>query len=420
MRRLRAGFTIVGLIFSSGGALSQSIGTAYGVLEVVQDPLKPERPPSFRIRNSDSVREILGCGGVGPAQMVALRGRIVQAYGTLAPAGAGICVKSLTLAPPPISQTTPFKTAVGLSDDRSVIVGDNGDGHGFYYKNGQSTDIGNLGEGGTVVEAVSANGLVIVGASQRNDHNLHAFRFSAGTMSDIGTLGGATSHAMAVSRDGSTVVGGSSTSSGSTHAFIFRNGLMTDLTTDLASNSVATGVSRDGKLVVGYIDSNDGVRTGFLWSEGNRTMLPAKTDPRAVSDDGVVVGCRFDHTFLTGGGRTLTIVRAFRWKSSEISSLGGDWGMNDVNYSSCALAISAYGESIVGQLSPNTTNRTYAFYYTAGQGVFFGGSEEQPSIAKAVSSDGLDVAGSLWRIRGAPVGYLARYCTYNNSCSVPN
>jgi probable HAF family extracellular repeat protein len=90
--------------------------------------------------------------------------------------------------------------------------------------NAQSmTSLGTLGGSYSNAYAVSADGRVIVGASQTGSGDRHAFKYSGSTMTSLGTLGGSYSNASAVSADGGVIVGASETGSGDEHAFIYRN-----------------------------------------------------------------------------------------------------------------------------------------------------------------------------------------------------
>jgi probable HAF family extracellular repeat protein len=115
--------------------------------------------------------------------------------------------------------------------------------------------------------AISADESVIVGEARDASGFWRAFRWTASTgMQDIGTLGGPESAAYAVNKDGSVIVGTSLTSgsTASNHSFVWTptNG-MQDLKTILDAAGVHTadqwvslnslvGVSGDGKVMTGY------------------------------------------------------------------------------------------------------------------------------------------------------------------------
>jgi probable HAF family extracellular repeat protein len=137
--------------------------------------------------------------------------------------------------------------------------------------------------------AISANGLVIVGQATDSNGFWRAFRWTASTgMQDIGTLGGPMSNATAVNMDGTVIVGNSLTasSSGSSHAFRWtaKTG-MQDLRTALQTAGVRTankwivlyttdGVSADGTVIVGYGQSPPTKAFPFGRWEPFRVVLP--------------------------------------------------------------------------------------------------------------------------------------------------
>ena len=138
-------------------------------------------------------------------------------------------------------------------------------------------------------EAISANGLVVVGQARNSTGFWRAFRRAPGAAQvDQGTLGGPMSASYATNLDGSVVVGTSLTtgSSASNRAFIWtapqglRN-LKTVLQTEGAANVAnyllfdATGVSQDGRTIAG-----NAYPTGPLPMEPYIVISP----PRCTSD----------------------------------------------------------------------------------------------------------------------------------------
>src|SRR5262245_2636204 len=102
--------------------------------------------------------------------------------------------------------------------------------------------------------AVSADGTTIVGISYDTNTFLpRAFRWRAGVEQNLGTLGGSQAWATSTSADGSVVVGASDTANcrnGCPHAFRWTAAGMQDLG-DLGGGSYGQGVSADGSVVVG-------------------------------------------------------------------------------------------------------------------------------------------------------------------------
>jgi probable HAF family extracellular repeat protein len=188
--------------------------------------------------------------------------------------------------------------AFGLSPDGQVAVGAAIKGsdpfgptsHAFRWTpSGGLQDLGLTTGTQSSANAISANGLVIVGQATDSNGFWRAFRWTASTgIQDIGTLGGPMSNATAVNMDGSVIVGNSLTtsSSGSSHAFRWtaKTG-MQDLRTALQTAGVRTankwivlyttdGVSADGTVIVGYGQSPPTKAFPFGQWEPFRVVLP--------------------------------------------------------------------------------------------------------------------------------------------------
>lgn len=179
--------------------------------------------------------------------------------------------------------------ATGVSHDGSVVVGTSWDDGAFGFDNigdarivrafrwtatdNKMQDLGTLGGARSWAFRVSADGNVVVGASDISDssNTYHAFRWVKGAndgvssnpeMYDLGTLGGNNSEALNVSDDGSVVVGSSETPDGSWRAFrwtakdgmesveawLSKAGVSVPFNGDFEE---ASGVSADGSVVVG-------------------------------------------------------------------------------------------------------------------------------------------------------------------------
>ncbi|GMV95623.1 MAG: hypothetical protein AMXMBFR82_54010 [Candidatus Hydrogenedentota bacterium] len=87
-------------------------------------------------------------------------------------------------------------------------------------------DLGTLGGQHATAQAVSADGLVVVGWSHNAVGNVRAFRWTASEgMTEIGALGGPHSVAYGVSADGSVIVGYAMDMAGLYRAFRWRDSL---------------------------------------------------------------------------------------------------------------------------------------------------------------------------------------------------
>jgi probable HAF family extracellular repeat protein len=224
-----------------------------------------------------------------------------------------------------------FAVANDVSFSGRFVVGQSDGANGFeaYRWSGAATGMVGLGDlpgpgpFASRALAISGNGLVVVGLSQRpqNFHGYNAWRWTAGTgMVDLGDLPGGDQHGIAsdVCADGSVVVGSSSSAEGN-EGFIW---------------TPATGMLGIGDLPGGFFGSS---------AEG-------------VSADGIVV---------VGYGTGPAGSEAIRWTQS-----GGMVGLGDLpggNFSSAATAASAHGDVIVG--SGSTADSFEAFFWTPALGM---------------------------------------------------
>lgn len=277
-----------------------------------------------------------------------------------------------------------------------------------------------------MAKGVSADGKVVVGLSETASGVVRPFRWTASEgMQDIGPPDNSNAIAYGVSADGSTVVGHTSSPGGSSfRAFRWRSDTGLELLgllpgynagsvvvassadgsvlagyavyprgwlrairwseeegiqslgslagTAPSSQSASTCVSLDGRYVAGWTyvaASSDGAghRAGFLWTpEGGMVSLGGLPEVRlsfersvanAVSSDGMVVAGKV----RTAGGTW----HAGRWVFGE--------GWTDLASTSPlaseALAISANGEVVVGNLVVDSPDLVHAFRWTPERGL---------------------------------------------------
>jgi uncharacterized membrane protein len=211
--------------------------------------------------------------------------------------------------------------ANGVSADGTVVVGNKGS-EAFRWEDGILTTLGFLSPDsrGSQAEAVSANGLVVVGFNlfpSAGDHE--AFRWENGIMEGLGDQNADAffAHAFAVSADGTVIVGHGTTSVGQT-AVRWQNGEL--LTLDPLpgeSGSSALDLTPDGSVVVGSSVSVPGGtlrREAVRWGStgvlglGDLPGGDFRSQALAVSGNGSIV---------VGRGETSLGEEAFIWDSKN-------------------------------------------------------------------------------------------------------
>jgi probable HAF family extracellular repeat protein len=128
----------------------------------------------------------------------------------------------------------------------------------------------------SIADAISADGLTIVGQARDASGFWRAFRWTSSTgMVDIGTLGGPESASLAVSRDGTVIVGTSLTSGSTASNRFFRWTAKTGMQ-DILVALQAAGVHTADKWITlasaGGISANGTVITGFGQSPATKAF----------------------------------------------------------------------------------------------------------------------------------------------------
>lgn len=290
--------------------------------------------------------------------------------------------------------------ANALSADGTIVVGasETSDGltHAFRWKDGVMIDLGTLGEGFSQASAVSDDGKLVVGSNDIGEEMSRAFRWEDGVMSDLGTLGGEANIAHSVSAN-RVVVGTSSLSNGLSRAFRWKDGVMTDLGTLGGNWSEARAVSVDGAVVVGQSERGAGTHYAFRWQDGVMvdlgTLGGKYSHANAVSANGTVV--------VGQSERSDGIYHAFRWKDGVMTDLGTLGGKTSV-----ATAVSADGTVVVGG-SQNSKGVSHAFRWQDGTMVDLGTLGGNESGATAVSADGTVVAGVSRNTANHDIAFIA-------------
>ena len=283
--------------------------------------------------------------------------------------------------------------------------------------------LGTLGGNGSVANAVSANGSVVVGTALDSNGNSRAVRWTAATgLQDLGTLGGDWSEATDVSADGSIIVGFSYDSNSIYHAFKWTEatgmqdigagdysnaygvsadgsmiivdrypsayrwtqaGGLQDLGTLGGSSSSASDISANGSYICGYSYVSAGDPYAFRWTEGvgMEQIGTFYSFGRGISDDGnTITG---DETGSAG------IHKAFRWTQSGgfEFNIAGNFSQGNAVSGNGSIIVGDYGDgafrlSIAGGLQ--SLNQVYSSLLTNGSSL---------TTALGISPNGLFIVG---------------------------
>jgi probable HAF family extracellular repeat protein len=165
-------------------------------------------------------------------------------------------------------QELPMFSASDVSDDGNIVVGMNI----RWTAPGQVESLGFLGGNNyTTAHGVSANGEVVVGASETSPNRfLHAFRWTpAGGIQDLGVTDGDESVAWGVSANGQVVYGEARDRDFFWRAFRWTESQgMDDIGTLGGPMSTVHGSNADGSILVGksLIDSGSASLRAFRWT----------------------------------------------------------------------------------------------------------------------------------------------------------
>jgi probable HAF family extracellular repeat protein len=187
-------------------------------------------------------------------------------------------------------------TALAISDRGTIIGYDQR--QSVVWRNGVETVLDALGS----VTAINERDQVI-GETDVADGVPHAMLWQNGETTDLGSIGDAPSHATAIN-DAGVVVGYTSTTRGvPITAVEWKDGKLIDLGTFGAIGAQAVSVNDAGDVLVETTDSG-GVTTGsVLLHAGGVVALPGAA-VRAVDDDGQVLGSTGRRSFVWQSGST--------------------------------------------------------------------------------------------------------------------
>ena len=251
-------------------------------------------------------------------------------------------------------------------------------------------NLGSLFGGFTQSTAISGDGSIVVGASNRPG-SARAFRWTAaGGMQNLGSLpGGGYSAALGISADGSHIVGAADTASFDLHAVRWSAGGIQDLGTLAGgATSSASDISADASTIIGTSDDAGGNFLAVRWTSGGGIeslgVLPGfeMSDAFATSANGsVIVG--------SSGLLDFTSARAFRWTAGggmqSLGSLGTD-------LQSEASSVTADGAIIAGS-SGDDTSGYRAFLWSSDLGIL--------DLNTYLPTLGIDLSG--WTLRNATI-----------------
>jgi probable HAF family extracellular repeat protein len=262
------------------------------------------------------------------------------------------------------------------------------------------------GHGYSEAQAVSADGVTVVGTGRGADDTSEAFRWTViEGIEGLGRLpGGSFSRAEAVSADGSTIVGWSGTAGAAFEAFRWsRSDGMVGLGFLPGGGYVgsqALGTSADGSLIVGVSDSSTGYARAFRWTQTEGMVgLPDLSGEDGFSE---AIGVSADGAVIVGQSEAESGIEACRWTGDGVFGLGS---LPGGEHRSLARAASADGSVVVGgsRSAFSGPDAWEAFRWTEqagmmGLGDLPGGSFD--SFACGTSADGSVLVGAGESERG--------------------
>jgi probable HAF family extracellular repeat protein len=204
-------------------------------------------------------------------------------------------------------------------NERGQVVGSSetkrGTTHAFLWENGRMIDLGALGGPDSEAVAINDSGQIVGSSRTKGSTDAgvygrvpieHAFLWENGRMRDLGTLDGRRSAALDINQQGQ-VVGWSTVKrwyrngEPMRHAFLWADGKMRDLgVLRGGKESTAVAINDAGQVLAYsyYTEFDLGTTPGhnldygvaFVWQNGRKIALRKDTFPRAINEQGEVIG----------------------------------------------------------------------------------------------------------------------------------
>ena len=194
---------------------------------------------------------------------------------------------------------THISFARGMNNRGNIVggfSGDDGNEHGFIYRNGTLTtlDVPFDGAIGTQANDINSSG-IIVGAWVDGAFTVHGFVYQNGIYAHLDYPGSLDTYPFGINPQGDIAGNWDTDQSTVGHGFVFRQGQFTsfDVPDAAPAGTAGNGINARGQIVGGYVDA-DGNGHGFVTDGTNYTRLdcPSATSTTAwaINSAGQIAG----------------------------------------------------------------------------------------------------------------------------------